>query len=336
MLPPVRVKTCPDPRWGILAPFLAVLLIVGGTGIFVRVYHGSIEGDHKLDPAFPRAGRPFRIMIPPGSSGKKAATLLLVVTKESRSPYAPGRWPVPSTVMRLVLADSPDPRPVILSLDDPGLYQIRIIETSSGMSRLSRKVRVVLPASFLGDTLLLSTLALAGTGTAILAGRRMAFQIGTKRRLMLILFLDLSALFVFGSLAEVPERRIEAIPLAFGNAPPTEGLLSLREQVWQGGAGTWDSIGHDRLLFQGPIVWGAKITPPLLSIYEPGLLRTTVALPRQRGPRLRILRKFVRIRQDNPSEKMRDLCLFLGLVFFSALFFVGNLPLRNNASKSPE
>lgn len=227
MLPPVRVKTCPDPRWGILAPFLAVLLIVGGTGIFVRVYHGSIEGDHKLDPAFPRAGRPFRIMIPPGSSGKKAATLLLVVTKESRSPYAPGRWPVPSTVMRLVLADSPDPRPVILSLDDPGLYQIRIIETSSGMSRLSRKVRVVLPASFLGDTLLLSTLALAG--------RRMAFQIGTKRRLMLILFLDLSALFVFGSLAEVPERRIEAIPLAFGNAPPTEGLLSLREQVWQGG-----------------------------------------------------------------------------------------------------
>ena len=119
MLPPVRVKTCPDPRWGILAPFLAVLLIVGGTGIFVRVYHGSIEGDHKLDPAFPRAGRPFRIMIPPGSSGKKAATLLLVVTKESRSPYAPGRWPVPSTVMRLVLADSPNPAPLSFPLMIP-------------------------------------------------------------------------------------------------------------------------------------------------------------------------------------------------------------------------
>ncbi len=328
--PGIRPRLCP--QLGILAPLLAALLLVGGTGLLVHLYRLSIDGDLTIQPSFPRAGRPFRIAIPP-TAANTHTTLRLVVTKEARAPYAPGIWPAPGVVMRFALAPSPSSRSAFIGLQDPGLYRIRITDSATGASLFSRTIRVVVPASFLGNTfLLLAALTLAGAGLGVLARNRLAFPNRMARLLVLILLLELSVLFIFGSLARAPEKGTVTLPIERGLTPRMEGVLSVREQVRQGGIGTWDTMGEDRLLFRGPIIWGGGETAPVVSLPEAGRLRATLVRPRQTGAGLRILREVVRAGTEKSGVDPGNLGLFLGLFFFSGIFFAGILPFAENTS----
>ena len=329
---PARIRPRPVPRLAFLLPLFVALLLVGGTGLLVHLYRLSITGDRTIQPTFPRAGRPFRIVIPP-TAGNPRTPLRLVVTKAAGAPYAPGIWPAPGVVMRFTLAPSPESRSVFLGLQDPGLYRIRITDSATGSSLFSRTIRVVVPASFLGNTfLLLAALALAGAGSGVLAGNRLAFPNRMARLLVLILLLELSVLFIFGSLARAPEKGTVTLPIERGLTPRMEGVLSVREQVRQGGIGTWDTMGEDRLLFRGPIIWGGGETAPVVSLPEAGRLRATLVRPRQRGAGLQILREVVRTGTEKPGLEKRNLGLFLGLFFFSGIFFAGILPFAENTS----
>lgn len=191
----------------------------------------------------------------------------------------------------------------------------------------------MVPASFLGNTLLLlAALSLAGAGSGALARKQLAFPSLTGRFLMVALLLDLSALFIFGSLAERPAKVPVTLPVKKGITSRMEGILSIREQVRQGGIGEWDTIGDDRLLFRGPIIWGGGETAPIVSLQEAGRLRATLVRPRQTGAGLRILREVVRTGTEKPGLEKRNLGLFLGLFFFSGIFFAGSLPISRRPS----
>ena len=329
---PARIRPRPLPRLAFLLPLFAALLLVGGTGLLVHLYRLSVTGDRTIQPTFPRAGRPFRIVIPPTAANPRT-TLRLVVTKEVGAPYAPGIWPAPGVVMRFALAPSPESRSVFLGLQDPGLYRIRITDSATGSSLFSRTIRVVVPASFLGNTLLLlAALSLAGAGSGALARKQLAFPSRTGRFMMVALLLDLSALFIFGSLAERPAKAPVTLPVKKGITSRMEGILSIREQVRQGGIGEWDTIGDDRLLFRGPIIWGGGETAPIVSLQEAGRLRATLVRPRQRGAGLQILREVVRTGTEKPGLEKRNLGLFLGFFFFSGIFFAGSLPISRRPS----
>ena len=329
---PARIRPRPVPRLAFLLPLFAALLLVGGTGLLVHLYRLSVTGDRTIQPTFPRAGRPFHIVIPPTAANPRIP-LRLVVTKAAGAPYAPGIWPAPGVGMRFALAPSPESRSVFLGLQDPGLYRIRITDSATGSSLFSRTIRVVVPASFLGNTfLLLAALTLAGAGLGVLARNRLAFPNRMARLLVLILLLELSLLFIFGSLARAPEKGTVTLPIERGLTPRMEGVLSVREQVRQGGIGTWDTMGEDRLLFRGPIIWGGGETAPVVSLPEAGRLRTTLVRPRQTGAGLRILREVVRAGTEKSGVDPGNLGLFLGLFFFSGIFFAGILPFAENTS----
>ena len=314
----------------ILLPFLTSLLILGGAAFFVHITRTSTAGDDLLDPAFPRAGHPFRLDLPLPGQGQPLPPLLLEVRKVSQAPYAPGIWPVPSTVLRVTLSAGPDHAPIILNLHDAGGYLVRVRDLSTGRPLLSKRLRVVLSTSFLGNSfLLLSALALAGSVSGSMVKPLMAGSGRSGRILTGALLFELALLLVFGALSRPPgspeglrlSSLIRKASITSGN-----GLLMLRQRVEAGNPGDWEAAGEDRLLFMGKVDLGRDKDSPLFLRPGPGRIRITFVAPRREGPGLRILRLPLPERPKKGGGKGRDLALFFGLVSFSGAFLLLSHP----------
>jgi len=315
---------------GTLLPFMTALLILSGAAFFVHLTRVSTERDGLLNPAFPRAGHPFRIDLSRLERNGSIPPLLLEVTKVSRAPYAPGIWPVPSTVLRLTLSAQSEGAPLILNLHDAGGYLIRVRDLSTGRPLLSKSLRVVLPASFLGDSfLLLLALALAGSLSGWMAKGFMAKTERFGRVLTGAVLVEFTLLLVFGALSRPPGSP-EAMNISSlirkAAGPSGQVILTLRQRVEAGRPGGWDTVGEDRLLFMGEVDRDRSKDSPLFLRAGPGEVRVTVVAPRENGPGLRILRRRISKRPEEGGGKGRDLALFLGLVSFSGAFFVLSHP----------
>ena len=315
---------------GTLLPFMTALMILSGAAFFVHLTQVSTERDGLLNPAFPRAGHPFRIDLSRLERNGSIPPLLLKVTKVSRAPYAPGDWPVPSTVLQVTLSGGPEEAPLIINLHDAGGYLIRVRDLSTGRPLLSKSLRVVFPASFLGDSfLLLSTLALAGSLSGYIVKGFMP-QTGRLGRVLTgAVLLELTLLLVFGALSRPPGSP-EAMNLSSlirrAAGPSGQVFLTLRQRVEAGRPGEWNAAGADRLLFMGKVDRDRGKDSPFFLRAEPGEVRVTVVTPRENGPGLRILRSRISRRPEEEGGKGRDLALFLGLVSFSGAFYVLSHP----------
>ena len=223
---------------GTLLPLMTALLILSGGGFFVHLTRVSTERDGLLNPAFPRAGHPFRIDLSRLERNGSIPPLLLEVTKVSRAPYAPGIWPVPSTVLRLTLSAQSEGAPLILNLHDAGGYLIQVRDLSTGRPLLSKSLRVVLPASFLGDSfLLLLALAMAGSLSGWMAKGFMAKTERFGRVLTGAVLVEFTLLLVFGALSRPPGSP-EAMNLSSlirkAAGPSGQVILTLRQRVEAG------------------------------------------------------------------------------------------------------